>query len=337
MECSGEYLYKFLKALKSQSENEASQRLWVESLLSTVHFQVTKGHMLEPSPLDVQSRFGSSYMGVCGSSTRAREHGHGERSFWYGAEDKSINFLAVMRPSNVLSTKAISSEMIRLTGVIRTGQRRLKKEGRIAYALATDGDLFRFFRMREEGQTAETQCWTGKYHEDTIAILMSIFDDALAPPGACMTSPTAREVITEEENRRDQKRIHAMAVRVGVSVYMDVIQKLPNPLSNEAEERTLNLIRVVILRAIARPGKVTQAGYCDNGFPGYGPVVMRNFAAGLKKVLEEVDFVDYNYNHNQKVLKDALRKAILKEARPMFEEILIEVRKKKLEKFFKYG
>ncbi|CAP97769.1 hypothetical protein PCH_Pc22g04810 [Penicillium rubens Wisconsin 54-1255] len=169
---------------------------------------------------------------------------------------------------------------------------------------------------------------------------MSIFDDALAPPGACMTSPTAREVITdyeEEENRRDQKRIHAMAVRVGVSVYMDVIQKLPNPLSNEAEERTLNLIRVVILRAIARPGKVTQAGYCDNGFPGYGPVVMRNFAAGLKKVLEEVDFVDYNYNHNQKVLKDALRKAILKEARPMFEEILIEVRKKKLEKFFKYG
>mgnify|MGYP006902563158 CR=1 FL=1 len=128
-----------------------------------------------------------------------------------------------------------------------------------------------------------------------------------------------------------------MAVRVGVSVFMDVIQKLPNPLSKKAEERTLSLIRVVILRAIARPGKVMQAGYCDNGFPGYGPVVMRNFAAGLKKVLEEVDFVDYNYNHNQKVLKDALRKAILKEARPMFEEILIEVRKKKLEKFFKYG
>jgi hypothetical protein len=128
-----------------------------------------------------------------------------------------------------------------------------------------------------------------------------------------------------------------MAVRVGVGVYMDVIQKLPNPLSNEAGERTLSLIRVVILRAISRPGKVMQAGYCDNGYPGYGPVLVRNFDAGLKKVLEEVDFVDYNYNHNQKVLTDALRKAILEEARPMFEDILIEVRKKKLEKFFKYG
>lgn len=79
-----------------------------------------KGHMLEPSPLDFQPRFGSSYMGVCGSPTRAREHGHGERSFWYGAEDKSINFLAVMRPSKVLSTKTISSEMIRLTGELCT-------------------------------------------------------------------------------------------------------------------------------------------------------------------------------------------------------------------------
>ena len=76
--------------------------------------------MLEPSPLDDQSCFGSSYMGVCGSSTRAREHGHGERSFWYGAEDKSINFLTVMRPSNVLSTREISSEMIRLTGELCT-------------------------------------------------------------------------------------------------------------------------------------------------------------------------------------------------------------------------
>ncbi|OQE20669.1 hypothetical protein PENFLA_c016G08551 [Penicillium flavigenum] len=325
MECSGENLFKSLKALRSQPENEASQRLRVESLLSTVHFQVMKGHMLEPSPLDVQSRFGSSYMGVCGSSTRAREHGHGERSFWYGAEDKSINFLAVMRPSNVLSTKAISSEIIRLTGVIRTDQRRLKKEGRIAYALATDGDLFRFFRMSEEGQ----------YHEDTIVILMSIFDDALVPPGARMTSHTAREVTTdyEEEYCRDQKRMHAMAVRVGVSVYMDVIQKLPNPLSDKAEENTLGLIRVVIRKAIERPFKVVQAGNCDNGFPGYGPVLMRNFDAGLKEVLEELDFVDYN--DNQKVLKHAIRKAILVEVRPMFGEILNEVRKKKLEKFFK--
>ncbi|CAG8037637.1 unnamed protein product [Penicillium nalgiovense] len=312
-------------------------------------------------------------MGVCGSPTRAREHGHGERSFWYGAEDKSINFLAVMRPSKVLSTKTISSEMIRLTGVIRAEQRRLKKQDRIAYAVATDGDLFRFFRMSEEGQTAETQCRSGNYHEDTIVILMSIFDDALVPSGARMTSPTAREVTTgknsfrladcgrtafarlrshrrsatqestyepdtdqgheEEEFRRDQKRMHAMTVRVGVKVYMDVIQKLPNPLSVKVEESTLGLIRVVILKAIERPFKVMQAGNCDHGFPGYGPVLMRNFDVGLKKVLEEVDFVDYN--DNQKVLKHAIRKAILEEVRPVFEEILNEVRKKKLEKFFR--
>ncbi|KAJ6189464.1 hypothetical protein N7519_004372 [Penicillium mononematosum] len=323
MEGSGEDLFKSLKALRSKPENEASQRRRVESLLSTVHFQVMKGHMLEPSPLDVQSRFGSSYMVLL----RAREHGHGEHSFWYGAEDKSINFLAVMRPS-----KRFEYQGNQLGD--DKAYRRLKKEDRIAYALATDGDLFRFFRMSEEGQTAETQCRSGKYHEDTIVILMSIFDDALVPPGARMASPAAREVTTEEEYRRDQKRMHAMAVRVGVRVYMDVIQKLPNPLSDRAEESTLSLIRVVILKAVERPFKVAQAGNCDNGFPGYGPVLMRNFDAGLKKVLEEVDFVDYN--DNQKVLKHAIRKAILEEARPMFEEILIEVRKKKLEKFFKY-
>lgn len=36
--------------------------------------------------------------------------------------------------------------------MIRAEQRRLKKQDRIAYAVATDGDLFRFFRMSEEGQ-----------------------------------------------------------------------------------------------------------------------------------------------------------------------------------------
>ena len=59
----------------------------------------------------------------------------------------------------------------------------------------------------------------------------------------------------------------------------------------------------------------------------------RNFDAGLKKVLEEVDFVDYN--DNQQVLKHAIRKAILEEIRPVFEDILNEVHKKKLERFLK--
>lgn len=60
---------------------------------------------------------------------------------------------------------------------------------------------------------------------------------------------------------------------------------------------------------------------------------MRNFDVGLKKVLEEVDFEDYN--DNQKVLKRAIRKATLEEIRPVFDEIIQDARSKKLEKFFK--
>lgn len=72
--------------------------------------------MLEPSSLDIQSRSGSSYMGACASSTRARAHGHSECSFWYGLENKSINFMAVMRPSKVLGREGIGAEMTTLTG-----------------------------------------------------------------------------------------------------------------------------------------------------------------------------------------------------------------------------
>ncbi|KAJ9489644.1 hypothetical protein VN97_g3611 [Penicillium thymicola] len=50
------------------------------------------------------------------SGARARAHGRPECSFWYGIEDKSINFLAVMRPSRGLSGKGIGSEMTALTG-----------------------------------------------------------------------------------------------------------------------------------------------------------------------------------------------------------------------------
>ena len=50
-------------------------------------------------------------------------------------------------------------------------------------------------------------------------------------------------------------------------------------------------------------------------------------------MLEEVDFEDYN--GNQKVLKHAIRKAALEEIGPVFEEILLEVRGKKLERLFK--
>ena len=89
--------------------------------------------------------------------------------FWYGVEDKSINFLAVMRSSRALSRNATASEMIALTGGccimlghfcriqlqkggLHTKQRCLNKEGHITSTLATDGDVFRFFRMDKEGQ-----------------------------------------------------------------------------------------------------------------------------------------------------------------------------------------
>lgn len=72
--------------------------------------------MLVPSSLDIQSRSGSSYMGVCASPARARADGLPECPFWYGVEDKRINFLAVMRHSRVLSREGIGSEMKALTG-----------------------------------------------------------------------------------------------------------------------------------------------------------------------------------------------------------------------------
>ncbi|KAJ6149330.1 hypothetical protein N7471_000529 [Penicillium samsonianum] len=69
-------------------------------------------------------------------------------------EDKSINFLAVMRPSKVLGREGIGSEMTALTGWLHAEQRRLKRQYHIAYTLATDGDVFRVFRMNKVGQNA---------------------------------------------------------------------------------------------------------------------------------------------------------------------------------------
>lgn len=84
-------------------------------------------------------------------------------------DDKSINFLAVMRPSKVLGREGIGSEMTAPSGEcclslwyfchyklekgwLHAEQRRLKKQYHIAYALATDGDVFRVFRMNKVGQ-----------------------------------------------------------------------------------------------------------------------------------------------------------------------------------------
>ena len=113
---------------------------------------------------------------------------------------------------------------------------------------------------------------------------------------------------------------------------MDVLQKLPIRLSGRAEIKTLTQIWLVIFRAIGSPAKTIHEGNCRDSFPDRGTVLMRNFDAELKKVLE-VDFEDYN--DNQKVLKHAIRKTILKGVRPVIEEILQEARNKKLEKLFK--
>ncbi|KGO37895.1 hypothetical protein PEX1_074880 [Penicillium expansum] len=377
IECSGVDLFKYLKALKSQPENETSQRHRVELLLSIIHFQVMKKQMLEPSSPDFQSQSGSSYIGVCASSTRARAHGHPEGSFWYGSEGKSINFPAVMRPSRALSRNATAPEMIAIMCGLHAKQRHLHKEDHFAYTLATDGDIFRFFRMNEEGQPTETQCRSGNGYEDAILLLVAVFNNALVPPGARTISPAAHEDITgktthsdlqvgdgsplpnlskvpshtrrgnhprtyepdtdkdhkEEEYHKDHSRMQKMAVRVGVNVYMNVLQELPIPLSRLAERKTLGLIQQVIFEAIGSPFEEIHYGDCEKGFPHYGAVFMRNFDIELKKVLEEVDFEDYN--DNQKVLKRAIRMAVLEEISPVFEEILLEVRDQKVERFFK--
>ncbi|KAJ5169591.1 uncharacterized protein N7500_002374 [Penicillium coprophilum] len=341
IECSYEDLVKSLNALRSRPENEAFQRLRVELLLSAVHFQVMKRHMLEPSSQDVQSRSGSSYMGICTSSARGRAHGHPECCFWYGIEDIGIDFLAVMRPTNVLGSSPVGSEMIALTDKvgIHVEQRR-RKQNHTAYALATDGGRFRFFRIRKEGQSFETQCGSGNDYEDIIMLLSSVYDDALAPPGPRAVPPHGHADLIDtdqfpgrEDYYKDLKRMRAMAIRAGVTVYMDVIQNLPNLLSPDAEKNTLNLLVVVINKATEGLLNAIGQGDYEHRIPDYGRSMTAIFDTQLKKLLEEADFEDYN--DNQKVLKRAIRKAALQEIRPVFEEIFKEARKKKLAKMFK--
>lgn len=108
-----------------------------------------------------------------------------------------------------------------------------------------------------------------------------------------------------------------------------VLQKLPIRLNGQEEIKTLRLIQLVIFTAIG----ITHKGHSGVGFPSYGMAMVRKFDAELKKVLEEVDFEDYN--GNQKVLKHAIRKAALEKIGPVFEEILLEAHGKKLERLFK--
>lgn len=120
-----------------------------------------------------------------------------------------------------------------------------------------------------------------------------------------------------------------MALRVGVKVYMDVLQKLSIRLNDQEGKKSLRLIPLVISIAI----KMIHEGHSGSGILSYETALMRNFDAELKKVLEAVDFKDYH--DNQKVLKNVIRKAALEEIWPAFEEILQVARGKKLEKLFK--
>ncbi|KAJ5961851.1 hypothetical protein N7501_006792 [Penicillium viridicatum] len=63
-----------------------------------------------------------------------------------------------------------------------------------------------------------------------------------------------------------------------------------------AEINTLNLIRLVMFRAIGSPAQAIYEGNCRDSFPDRGTTLMRNFDAELKEVLEGVDFEDYNDN-----------------------------------------
>lgn len=132
----------------------------------------------------------------------------------------------------------------------------------------------------------------------------------------------------EEEYHKDLERMRQMGLRVGVKVYMGVLQKLPIRLNDQEEIKTLRLIQLVISTAIG----MTHKAHSGVGFPSYGMAMVRNFDAELKKVLEEVYF---EYNGNQKVLKNAIRKAALEKIGPVFEEILLEAHSKKLERLFK--
>lgn len=99
-----------LEALGKQPENKMSQTLKIDALLSAVHFHVTKEREPVASSSNLQSGPVGSYLGVCNSSARARMHGRHESSFWYGAEDNCVNFVAMIRPGKFLRSEAIAME-----------------------------------------------------------------------------------------------------------------------------------------------------------------------------------------------------------------------------------
>ncbi|KAJ5781550.1 uncharacterized protein N7518_010033 [Penicillium psychrosexuale] len=248
--------------------------------------------------LGPSSKRGSSYLSVCASPARARAYGLPVSPFWYGTENKSITFIAVMQPSGTLHHDEVAEKMMDLTSelfyhacsrmAVKTNRRKewllaeqrlLKKEHMIAHVIATDGEI---------------DCG------ETIMFLISILDDALVPLNADTLLPSSKADVTdtdkdrkEAESRRDERRMQAMAVRAGANLYMNVLQQLPIPLSEETERRTLKRIELVMLEALASPFEVMH------------------------------------------VPKKEIQKAILQEARPVFEQIVKEEQGKRLERFLK--
>ncbi|KAF4768420.1 hypothetical protein HAV15_002758 [Penicillium sp. str.  len=122
--------------------------------------------------------------------------------------------MAVMGPSKVMGREGIGSVMTALTGELHAKQRRLnEEEDRTAYTLATDGDLFRFFRMTKEGQPAETQCRSGNNYQDSILLLVTVFDDDFIPPGTRMISPTTPGDTTGKTTHADLQIVDRLSSR----------------------------------------------------------------------------------------------------------------------------
>ncbi|OQE08886.1 hypothetical protein PENVUL_c008G03068 [Penicillium vulpinum] len=347
IDCQVNDLIESLQKHNRQPKTKASQSLWLDALLSAIHFHMMKRH----KSLDRSA----SYMGFCGSSARARAHGHRDGCFWYGMQGASIGFLAVMRPSEFLGSDALVSEMIAFTIRLQIEQRLRKKEVRVVYALATDGDLFKCTRKTKDSQSFKTQCRYESDFPDVIFLLKSVFDDALVPPGARAAPPTEEQEITgpqpqakgnhpstyeldtdkiheEEDFRKEHERLRELAKRVSLNVYKNVLQQLPDLLNREVEEDIRKIVQAVITEVTERQSKMMAEANWERNTSDCEKGLLGNVDVELDKVLQMIEIEDYN--DNKKALKNATRKAVLEEIKPIFEEVFEDLRKKKLEKLF---
>ncbi|KAJ5972146.1 uncharacterized protein N7479_002064 [Penicillium vulpinum] len=334
IDCQVNDLIESLQKHNRQPKTKASQSLWLDALLSAIHFHMMKRH----KSLDRSA----SYMGFCGSSARARAHGHRDGCFWYGMQGASIGFLAVMRPSEFLGSDALVSEMIAFTIRLQIEQRLRKKEVRVVYALATDGDLFKCTRKTKDSQMSFScssrslmMLW---FHRGARAAPPTEEQEITGPqPQAKGNHPSTYELDTdkiheEEDFRKEHERLRELAKRVSLNVYKNVLQQLPDLLNREVEEDIRKIVQAVITEVTERQSKMMAEANWERNTSDCEKGLLGNVDVELDKVLQMIEIEDYN--DNKKALKNATRKAVLEEIKPIFEEVFEDLRKKKLEKLF---